>query len=511
MVEMVQGRDVQFALAISCKLEEPDHSSAANRYFSRDEIEKNSPSRKDGIDLKKENYLRKSYCTFLQDLGMRLKVPQVTIATAIVFCHRFFLHQSHHRNDRYMVATICMFIAGKVEETPRSLRDVILMSYENHFKKDRAAVHRIKQKDVYEAEKEKVLRGERLVLTTLGFDLNIHHPYKPLVAAIKKFKKFKLATNTLAEVAWKFVNDGLRTSLCLQFKPHHIAAGAIFLAAKFLKVKLPSDGNKVWWQEFDITPQQLEEVSKQMLELYEQNITGTGSLLSDVTSGAGPNNQLKQLAAAQVMTDEGAPANGQSSLLSATPKTQSQEFKTTSRTVDVEAGQEESTEAQSSLEEGEDMAESKPNITEIKRTEVTMHTLAPVTKVESGDGRAAEVKIGPPDDLKPTAMEKQQRSRVMDSYLTFDNREPSNDEIVPEVSDQGGHQQGHRAGREKQMVKFVYRLEHEAADGKRRRADAGEAADATKRKKGNTGKDDHSSDKKVKSEVHGEWAYMEAV
>lgn len=50
----------------------------------------------------------------------------------------------------------------------------------------------------------------------------------------------------------------LRTSLCLQFKPHHIAAGAIFLAAKFLKVKLPSDGEKVWWQQFDVTPRQLE-------------------------------------------------------------------------------------------------------------------------------------------------------------------------------------------------------------------------------------------------------------
>lgn len=43
-------------------------------YFSRKEIEENSPSRSDGIDLKKETYLRKSYCTFLQDLGMRLKV-----------------------------------------------------------------------------------------------------------------------------------------------------------------------------------------------------------------------------------------------------------------------------------------------------------------------------------------------------------------------------------------------------------------------------------------------------
>eukprot|EP00245_Coleochaete_scutata_P016184 TRINITY_DN7467_c0_g1_i3.p1 TRINITY_DN7467_c0_g1~~TRINITY_DN7467_c0_g1_i3.p1 ORF type:complete len:456 (-),score=118.70 TRINITY_DN7467_c0_g1_i3:560-1927(-) len=72
----------------------------------------------------------------------------------------------------------------------------------------------------------------------------------------------------------------LRTSLCLQFKPHHIAAGAIFLAAKFLKVKLPSDEKSAWWQEFDVTPSQLEEVSNQMLELYEQNKTGAASSTS---------------------------------------------------------------------------------------------------------------------------------------------------------------------------------------------------------------------------------------
>ncbi|GAA0163226.1 kinase activator [Lithospermum erythrorhizon] len=237
-------------------------------YFSRREIEENSPSRLDGIDLKKETYLRKSYCTFLQDLGMRLKVPQVTIATAIIFCHRFFLRQSHAKNDRRTIATVCMFLAGKVEETPRPLKDVILVSYEIIHKKDPAAIQRIKQKEVYEQQKELILVTERLVLATLGFDLNVHHPYKPLVEAIKKFK---VAQNALAQVAWNFVNDGLRTSLCLQFKPHHIAAGAIFLAAKFLKVKLPSDGEKVWWQEFDVTPRQLEEVSNQMLELYEQN------------------------------------------------------------------------------------------------------------------------------------------------------------------------------------------------------------------------------------------------
>ncbi|BBH06923.1 Cyclin-T1-5 [Prunus dulcis] len=47
--------------------------------------------------------------------------------------------------------------------------------------------------------------GFLVVLATLAFDLNINHPYKPLVEAIKKFKA---AQNVLAQVAWNFVNDG---------------------------------------------------------------------------------------------------------------------------------------------------------------------------------------------------------------------------------------------------------------------------------------------------------------
>lgn len=59
--------------------------------------------------------------------------------------------------------------------------------------------------EVYEQQKELILMGERVVLATLGFDLNVHHPYKPLVDAIKKFG---VAQNALAQVAWNFVNDG---------------------------------------------------------------------------------------------------------------------------------------------------------------------------------------------------------------------------------------------------------------------------------------------------------------
>lgn len=86
------------------------------------------------------------------------------------------------------IATAFMFLAGKVEETPRPLKDVILVFYEIIHKKDPAAIQKIKQTDVHEQQKELILLVERVVLATIGFDLNVQHPYKPLVEAIKKSK-----------------------------------------------------------------------------------------------------------------------------------------------------------------------------------------------------------------------------------------------------------------------------------------------------------------------------------
>lgn len=60
--------------AISLYMPEEPQCSARKWYFSIQEIENHSPSRKDGIDPKKEAQLRKLYCSFLWELGMKLKV-----------------------------------------------------------------------------------------------------------------------------------------------------------------------------------------------------------------------------------------------------------------------------------------------------------------------------------------------------------------------------------------------------------------------------------------------------
>ncbi|XP_009623685.1 cyclin-T1-3-like [Nicotiana tabacum] len=255
-------------VASSMHIQEKSQSLTQRWYFTKEEIEDHSPSRKDGIDYEKESHLRKLYCSFLQELGIELKVPQVTIATAMMLCHRFYMRQSHAKNHWQIVATVSMFLACKAEETPRWLSDFVVVSYKLVYKWDPSAPLRIRQKDIYDKEKESIVAGERMLLATVAFDLNIEHPYKTLVAAMKRLE---ISNKEMVKVAWNFVNDWLRTTLCLQYKPHYIAAGSMFLAAKLLKVKLPTGKGNPWWMQFDVAPKQLEEVIQKMLQLLEQN------------------------------------------------------------------------------------------------------------------------------------------------------------------------------------------------------------------------------------------------
>ncbi|KAL6899892.1 hypothetical protein ACP4OV_006550 [Aristida adscensionis] len=260
-------------------------------YFSREEIEKFSPSRKDGISENKEAEIRHLYCSFIRDVGIRLKLPQMTIATAIMFCHRFYLHQSLAKNgwqtnwvatysynlskfdildgspyntNSRTVATVCVFLASKVEDTPCPLDLVVRVAYEMMYRRDSAAAQRIRQKDVFEKQKAHILIGERLVLTTIRFDFNIQHPYRSLLDAIKNLG---IIQKEVKQMAWNFVNDWIKTTLCLQYKPQYIAAGSLYLAAKLHNIKLPLHGAHVWWHQFDVAPKPLEAVIQQMMEL----------------------------------------------------------------------------------------------------------------------------------------------------------------------------------------------------------------------------------------------------
>ena len=66
--------NVEASMATGCKRDRSHLEDEEPVFLSRDEIERCSPSRKDGIDALREAHLRYTYCTFLQNLGLHLEL-----------------------------------------------------------------------------------------------------------------------------------------------------------------------------------------------------------------------------------------------------------------------------------------------------------------------------------------------------------------------------------------------------------------------------------------------------
>jgi len=244
---------------------------------------------------------------FLQEAGQKLRLPQLTIATAIVFYHRFYSRKSYDGYDRFRIATTCLFLAGKVEETPKKIKDVVIETYKaQHGAAGKASGPDPESKEFWSL-KEEILVCERILLQTLDFDLTVEHAYRPLLAYVKSIK----GTRDLAQVAWNFINDSLRTTIALQYPPRCVAAAAVHLSSRFLdnKMVLPTHHDKPWYEAFKVLQAEVEDIADQILVMYDgKGQPGGGTTLSN---GSVVANGLPSLAALRGAV-AGASTNGAS-------------------------------------------------------------------------------------------------------------------------------------------------------------------------------------------------------
>lgn len=212
-------------------------------------------------------------------LPLRARSPQLSIATAIVFYHRFYSRKSYESYDRFRIATTCLFLAGKVEETPKKLKDVVVEAYKAQYQKQTGPDP--ESKEFWEL-KEQILVCERILLQTLDFDLTVEHAYRPLLAYVKSIK----GTRDLAQVAWNFINDSLRTTIALQYPPRCVAAAAVSLASRFLggqngaaQYQLPMHHGKAWTEAFKVAQSEVDDIAEQILVMYDgKGQAGPGQL-----------------------------------------------------------------------------------------------------------------------------------------------------------------------------------------------------------------------------------------
>lgn len=151
--------------------------------------------------------------------------------------------------NRQTIATACLFLAGKVEETPKKVSELILAYYKTiHNKKVTT------DSPEFIATKKKIFEAERKVLAVISFDLTIEHPYTHLINFVKELIPAEDKRKEVAQSSWGIINDQFKTTLCIQYKPKAISCAALSYAAAYHGEPLPSH----WYDKHGVTKEELD-------------------------------------------------------------------------------------------------------------------------------------------------------------------------------------------------------------------------------------------------------------
>uniref|UniRef100_A0A4W2I8W4 Cyclin T1 n=1 Tax=Bos indicus x Bos taurus TaxID=30522 RepID=A0A4W2I8W4_BOBOX len=214
-------------------------------YFTREQLE-NSPSRRFGLDPDKELSNRQQAANLLQDMGQRLNVSQLTINTAIVYMHRFYMIQSFTQFHRNSVAPAALFLAAKVEEQPKKLEHVIKVAHTCLHPQESLPDTR---SEAYLQQVQDLVILESIILQTL-------------------------ASKDLAQTSYFMATNSLHlTTFSLQYTPPVVACVCIHLACKWSNWEIPvSTDGKHWWEYVDatVTLELLDELTHEFLQILEK-------------------------------------------------------------------------------------------------------------------------------------------------------------------------------------------------------------------------------------------------
>nr|XP_020470545.1 cyclin-T2-like isoform X2 [Monopterus albus] len=241
-------------------------ASSSKCFFTREQLD-NTPSRRCGVEPDRELSYRQQAANLIQDMGQRLNVSQLTINTAIVYMHRFYMHHSFTRFHRNIISPTTLFLAAKVEEQPRKLEHVIKVA---HACLNPQESPQDTKSNAYLQQAQELVILESIVLQTLGFEITIEHPHTDVV----KCSQLVRASKDLAQTSYFMATNSLHlTTFCLQYKPTVIACVCIHLACKWSNWEIPvSTDGKHWWEYVDssVTLELLDELTHEFLQILEK-------------------------------------------------------------------------------------------------------------------------------------------------------------------------------------------------------------------------------------------------
>ncbi|XP_018333611.1 cyclin-C isoform X2 [Agrilus planipennis] len=105
-----------------------------------------------------------------------------------------------------------------------------------------------------------ILECEFYLLENLDCCLIVYQPYRPLLQMVQDLGH----EEQLLTLAWRIVNDSLRTDVCLLYPPYQIAIGCLQIACVILQ-----KDHKSWFAELNVDIEKIQEIARCIINLYE--------------------------------------------------------------------------------------------------------------------------------------------------------------------------------------------------------------------------------------------------
>ncbi|ESO08814.1 hypothetical protein HELRODRAFT_190619 [Helobdella robusta] len=196
------------------------------------------------------------FANVIQVMGENLKMRQQVIATATIYFKRFYARNSFKCIDPLLVAPTALFLASKVEE----------FGVVTNTKLTACCAHILKTKFSYAYSTDfpyrmhQILECEFFLLETMDCCLILYHPYRSLTQYMQDLNN----DEQLMQMAWRIINDSLRTDVSLLYPPYLISLASLHLASIILNKDL-----KQWFAELSVDLDKLLEITKELLALYD--------------------------------------------------------------------------------------------------------------------------------------------------------------------------------------------------------------------------------------------------
>ncbi|KAG5650475.1 hypothetical protein H0H81_012127 [Sphagnurus paluster] len=212
-------------------------------YFTPAEVKYLSEKQRGKLTETQEEKTRQSACGFLEALGARVGFPRRTIATAQNLYHRFHLFFPRKDFNYHDVSLAALYVSTKMHDTLKKPRELLAVSYAVRFPELAAKSKHpggdvdldMMDPQVVERDRQRLLAIERLILETICFNFTSRMPFPYVI----KMGRALNATKKLTQLAWRLAVDCYRTLLPVQYPPHTIALGSIYVAALLSSFEQP--------------------------------------------------------------------------------------------------------------------------------------------------------------------------------------------------------------------------------------------------------------------------------